>query len=148
MGLESRKRLAAEELKCSLKKVRFDPERLSEIQEAITKVDIRALIREGVISKKGVNYASRVRARKRARQKRKGRRKGWGKRKGKKHARLSKKEAWMGKIRAQRKLLNDLREKGLAKGVYQKLYLMAKGGFFRSRRHIKLYMEEQGLLKK
>ena len=36
----------------------------------------------------------------------------------------------------------------IEKKTYQKLYLKAKGGFFRNKRHIKLYLEEYGLLKK
>ena len=88
-------------------------------------------------------------SRKTALQKRKGKRKGAGSKKGKKTARLSKKDAWTGRIRIQRRFLKELRDKGIiTKNDYHSLYLKSKGGFFRSKRHIKLYIEERGLVKK
>ena len=70
--LSLQKRLAADVLKVGLARVRFDPARLNDIKQAITKEDIRLLVKNGGISsvqKKGV---SRVRARKTIVQKRKG----------------------------------------------------------------------------
>ena len=81
--------------------------------------------------------------------KRKGKRTGAGSRKGKKTARLSKKDAWMNKVRLQRKFLKELRDKELiTKSDYHSLYQKSKGGFFRSKRHIKLYIDEHRLIKK
>ena len=78
----------------------------------------------------------------------KGRQKGHGRRKGKSTARLSKKEKWMNIIRLQRTFLKLLREKQvLTPKNYKVLYMKSKGGFFRSKRHIKLYMEENKLTK-
>lgn len=148
MKLNNQHRIAANILKCSEKKIWLDPDRLSDIKEAITKVDIRSLIKEGVIRKKPAKGVSRVRARKILEQKRKGRQKGQGSKKGKRTARLSKKRGWINKIRAQRILLNDLRgKKKISKKEYRDLYIKAKGGFFRSKRHIMLYIEEHGLKK-
>jgi len=149
MKLNLQKKLAAQILKCGKKKVSLDTNRLEDIKEAITKTDIRSLISEGAIKRKKGNALSRVRARKIAVQKRKGRRKGAGKRKGKKTARLSKKNSWIGRIRTQRNFLKELKEKGaITSLVYRLLYLKSKGGFFRSKRHIKLYIEEHNLAKK
>ena len=149
MKLKLQKRLAATILKCGQKKVKLDTERLEDIKEAITKADIRSLISEGVVKKKPVQNASRVRARKIKIQKSKGRRKGPGKRKGKKTARLPKKTAWIGKMRTQRGFLKELKEKKIVTGlIYRQLYRKSKGGFFRSKRHIKLYVEEHNLTKK
>ena len=44
MMLKPQKRIAAQVLKCSPKKIVFDTEKLSEIKEAITKQDIKTLI--------------------------------------------------------------------------------------------------------
>ncbi|MBW2963293.1 50S ribosomal protein L19e [Candidatus Woesearchaeota archaeon] len=149
MELKNQRRLAASVLKCSEKKVYFSPESLDEIKEAITKADIKSLINQKIILIKRGNHLSRSRARKKLRQKRKGGRKGAGSRKGRKFARLPKKEVWMIKIRAQRELLKKLRDKEMIdKKTYQNLYLKAKGGFFRNKRHIKLYLEEYNLIKK
>ena len=149
MKLTIQKRLAAQILKCSQYKVVFDSSKLKDIKEAITKSDIKTLIANKVIWIKPLRSTSRGRARKIAAQKRKGRRKGEGKKKGKFSARISKKEAWKTTIRPQRNLLKELRDKKIiTKKDYQNLYRKAKGGFFRSRRHIKMYIEERGLVKR
>ena len=144
--LKTQKRLAAQILQCSKKRIWFDSTRLDDIQEAITKADIKSLINNKVIRKIPSKGVSRFRARKRIIQKRKGRRHGPGSKKGKRGARLSKKNAWIGKIRIQRVFLKELRGKKIVSTAnYRTLYQLAKGGFFRSKRHIKLYIEEHGL---
>lgn len=142
-----KKRLAAKILKTSPEKIRFADGALAEINKAITRSDMRGLIAVGKISKITPNEQSRVRARKNAAQKRKGRQKGRGSKKGRKHATVSKKERWMNRIRVQRHFLRDLKEKGLLSPAnYRGLYVKSKGGYFRNKRHIKLYLTEQNLL--
>lgn len=147
MKLTAQRRLASAILKCSEKRVRFDSERLEEIKEAITKADIRSLIKDKAVyavPKKGI---SRVRANKIRIQKVKGKRRGLGSRKGKKTSRTPKKKEWMNKIRKQKELLKKMRDnKVVSTKVYRDLYLKAKGGFFRSIRHIKLYVNERNLV--
>ena len=144
--LQFQRRVASELMKCSPKRVYFEQGALEDIREAITKASVRDLIATGAIQKKPKQGVSRGRARKQARQKSKGRQKGMGSRKGKRTARLPKKRAWADKVRAQRALLKELRDKGhLDPKTYRMLYAKAKGGFFRSRRHIKLYIDEQKL---
>ena len=82
-------------MKVGKNKVWFDKERLDEIKEAITKVDIAGLIKQLAIQKRPSKGTSKVRARKRKEQKRKGRQSGPGHRKGKQTARLPKKEKWI-----------------------------------------------------
>jgi len=147
MKLAVQKRLAADILKCSPKRIRLSPDRLSEMKEAITKADIRGLINDGLIIKIPEKGVSRARAKKRANQRRKGLQRGPGKRKGKATSIISRKTSWMAKIRAQRTLISLLREKGLVDADgYKNLYRKSKGGFFRNRRHIKVYMEEHKLV--
>jgi len=149
MELKLQKRLAGQILKCSVKRVKLDEERKEEIKEAITKADIKILINDKAIQKKPVKGVSRVRARKIKKQKSKGRRRGPGSRKGSRTARLSRKSAWIIKIRALRKLLTELKtEKKITPNIYQQLYMKSKGGLFRSRRHILLYIKEHNLGKK
>jgi len=149
MMLKVQRRLAAQLMKCSEKRVWFDEDRLEDIKEAITKADIRSLIGGGVIQEKPVRSISKGRTRKKKTQKRKGRSKGHGSRKGKKTARLPKKKAWMGRVRVQREFLGKLKGMGLVEkkdcgDVYRKI----KGGFFRNKRHLKIYLEERNLIKK
>lgn len=143
MNLSNKKKIAARLLKVGMSRVWFDPDRLQEIKEAITKADLRKLINDLAIQAKPSFGISKFRARKLALQKRKGRKAGLGSRKGTRNARLPKKKAWMAKVRSQREFLRELKEKGLVKpAAYRKAYLMSKGGFFRSIRHIKMYLEE------
>ncbi len=149
MQLAVQKRLAADIMGCSPKRVWFDETKLDDIKEAITKADIRSLINKGLIQEKPANNNSKGRIRKVKIQKSKGRQRGYGSRKGKSTARLSKKDAWMARVRVQRVFLKALRDKALvSKSAYSKLYMKCKGGYFRSKRHIKLYLEENDLLSK
>lgn len=149
MKLNIQKRLAARVLGCSPKRIRFDTERLDEIKESITKADIKSLINDKAIyciPKRGV---SKVRARKIQVQKRKGNKRGPGSRKGAKTARSPRKRDWINKIRAQRMLLRRLKDGDVVNNeVYRGLYRRSQAGFFRSKRHVKLYIEEQGLANK
>lgn len=140
------KRLAGQLMKTSPKKIRLEPERILDITEAITKTDIRALIADGAITKKPDNNTSRSKANKTKDQKNKGRQKGQGSRKGKKTARLPRKEEWMNKIRKQRAFLKDLKDREvIEKTTYRNMYRKSGGGFFRSVRHIKLYLNDNNL---
>ena len=148
MMLKTQKRIAASVLKCSPKKVAFNTERLSDIKEAITKQDIKTLISEGAVKKVKGNEQSRAGARARAAQRSKGRQRGQGSRKGKATARLPKKKRWIAKIRLQRKLLKMMRDdNSITKNTYRELYMKSKGGFFRSKRHLELYVSEHGFRK-
>jgi len=149
MQLKTQKRLAASVLKCSPKRVIFDAERLDEIKEAITKTDIKLLVNDKGIKKKNEKGISKGRTRKAKLQKKKGRRRGTGSRKGRYSARTPKKKTWSNTIRLQRKFLKQLRDKSmLTTKDYRLLYRRAKGGFFRSLSHVKLYINESELIQK
>jgi large subunit ribosomal protein L19e len=144
--MKLQKRLGAAILKCSPKRVWLNPEQLEEIKGAITKFDVRRLIAHGLVKKVPEKGISRIRAKKNQDQRRKGRRKGLGSRKGVATARTPKKESWMNRIRPQRELLKRLKEgEKISNQTYRTLYSKAKGGYFRSARHMKLYMEEHNL---
>ncbi len=156
MKLDVQKRLAAKVLGASKKRVKIDLPMLESLgisiddfKQSITKADIRGYINKKVIyatQKKGV---SRGRARQTHAQKVKGRQRGVGSRKGTKNARLPKKGTWMKKIRGQRNLIKELRDKEIISNKdFWELYGKAKGGFFRSRRHLKIFAEEHEMLKK
>jgi large subunit ribosomal protein L19e len=149
MKLNVQKRLAASVLRASEKRVWFDPQRLTEVKEAITKHDIANLINKGAIGIRPKVGVSRGRARKIKVQKSKGRRKGQGSRGGKFTARSPAKESWMNRIRLQREFLAELKEKKLISlATYRDIYGKAKGGFFRSRRHVKIYLTDNDLFEK
>lgn len=146
MKLNNQRSLSAKVLKIGKKRVWFDRNKTDEIQEAITRADIRTLARRHIIQSRPQLGSSRVRARKRIAQKKKGRQQGEGSRKGSPGARLRKKHAWMSLVRSQRGFVKELREKTLIDvPTYRNLYRKIKGGYFRNKRHIKLYLSEQKL---
>ncbi|MGV8168563.1 MAG: 50S ribosomal protein L19e [Candidatus Nanoarchaeia archaeon] len=144
--MNTQKRLAAHILKSSHKRIKFDNQRLADIKEAITKTDVRQLINEGAITKLQKKGVSRARANHIKKQKSKGKRQGAGSRKGKETSRLPRKASWILRIRSQRKFITELKDKKvISNETYRLLYRKAKGGFFRSTRHIKIYLEDNKL---
>lgn len=147
MDLKVQKRLVSSLKKCSPRRVKLDSERLEDIKESITRKDIASLIKDRAIIVRQKTGSSRVRARRRKVQKAKGRQKGHGSRKGSTNARSSQKAAWINRIRKQKRLLKQLRDKKMVTTrVYRKLYGLAKGGYFRSLGHIKGYIKDQELI--
>jgi large subunit ribosomal protein L19e len=134
------KRLAAKILKVGESRVWLDPSKMKDIEKAITKQDIRKLIKQGAI---------KALPEKLHRQKIRRKRRGPGSRKGSKHAIVSAKRKWIATIRPLRKMLKELRDSGqIDNPTYKRLYLLVKGGMFRSRAHLKIYLEQHDLLKK
>jgi len=149
MSLKAQKRMAAEILKCGENRVYFDPYLIDEIKMAITREDIRNLVKEGIILKKYKKGNSKYRKNLRHERKKKGRARGIGKRKGTKYARLPKKKRWMNRIRPQRRELKKLRDrKSITTATYRKLYKNAKGGMFNSVAQMNRYIKEKDLIRK
>ncbi|UCD04269.1 MAG: 50S ribosomal protein L19e [Candidatus Woesearchaeota archaeon] len=149
MNLKLQKKLASKITKVGKNKIKLDQKAGEELKEAITKEDIRSLINEGVIQVKDSKGISRGRARKTHIQKKKGRRRGHGKRKGSKNARTDLKRTWINHVRSQRKLLKGLKTEGkLKEGSYREIYNKIKGNYFRSKRHLILYLKKNNLIKK
>ena len=137
MNLKNQRKVAAKLLKVGVNRVLFNKDRLSDAAEALTREDLRSLIRNGVISIRPEKATSRGRARKIALKKSKGRRKGFGSRKAKKTTRRHGKEAWINRVRALRDELRKLKkEKKIEEGQYRKIYRQIKGNLYHSRRHM------------
>ncbi len=149
MSLRSQRRLAAEILKVGENRVWIDPERTIDVEVAITREEIRRLVHEGAIKplpKKGV---SRARARVLQQKRRRGLRRGPGRKTGSAKAKVSKKEAWMKRIRTLREKLRELKEnRVITRDVYRKLYNMAGSGVFESIADLERYIETRGLGRK
>ncbi len=146
MNLEYQRRIAARIFKVGLQRVWIDPEKASEVSEALTAEDIRNLVKSGAIKILPKKGNSRGRFRKILKQRLKGRRKGHGSRSGKAGARQDTKQSWVKRIRAQRRYLREVKSR-LREGAYRDLYRKASGGFFRSVSHIKLYIEKNNLMR-
>ena len=147
MKLKTQRRIAASLFDVGKMRIWIDSTKLNEVKEAITKKDIRGLVKQGIIQILPSRGISSFRINKKRSQKRKGGQKNIGSRKGAFGARVNRKTLWIIKIRNQKSLLKDLRDKSLiSRKDYRILYRKAKGGFFRSVRHIKLFLEEHELL--
>jgi len=139
MQQEKVKRLSATVLKCGLNSVWLDPKENEKTKSVMTKEDVRALVKEGIIKKKQKNSQSRARARILKLKKKKGRKQGKGKRKGTKKTRMEKKKKWIQAVRSQRRTLKELRKKSpeaVKKVGYRKLYKRVKGGHFKGKKYL------------
>ncbi|MAL52349.1 MAG: 50S ribosomal protein L19e [Euryarchaeota archaeon] len=146
MQLTNQKRLAAKILGCGVHRVWINSDYIDMVASAVQTEDIREFIDQGIIKAKPVKGTSRARARVRLEQKRKGRRKGQGKRQGTANARNPRKNRWMRTIRAQRRVLKELRTDGtLDAAGYRHYYLKAKGGSYRSIAHMRTQMGVEGV---
>ena len=140
--LTAQRRLAADVMDIGKDRVWFDPGAQEEIAEAITREDVRGLVRDGTIRAKAADGNSRGRARERAEKRAYGHRKGPGTRKGTAGARQDAKTQWKDGIRAQRRRLRELRDEGeISRSVYRELYDKAGGGEFRSVRYLENYID-------
>lgn len=149
MNLNHQKRMAAEILKCGKNRVYFDPYLIEDIKMAITREDIRNLVKEGIIQKRYKTGISNQRKKVRHERKKKGLARGIGKRKGVKSSRTPKKATWIRKIRPIRRELKKLRDrKAITVSTYRKLYKNAKGGMFTSVAHLNRYIKDKELMKR
>jgi len=143
MNITAQKRLAAEILKCGVNRVYVHPDAIDDVLMAITREDIRNLIKGKAISKRYPAGISRARANENLRKKQKGRSRGLGSRKGPKSARSNPKREWINRIRPQRRELKKLRAtEKIEVSTYRTLYQKAKGGSFNSVATMHRYMDE------
>jgi len=135
MTLATVRRLAADILNIGRRRVKFSPDGLKEAEGALTRSDVKGLIDKGVVKKTKVKGRDST-----ARKKRRG--------KGRKKGSLGdRKKLWMQKVRSQRKLLVTLVESGaLAKEQKRSIYGKIKGGIFKSKRAMLLYLKDNGLI--
>jgi large subunit ribosomal protein L19e len=148
-GLKSQRRLAANILKVGQNRVWIDPERVDDVETAITREEIRKLIHEGIIKPLPEEGISRARTRAAHLKKKVGRRRGPGSKSGALYSKISKKDAWMAKIRALRKRLRELKmDKIITEENYRKLYKMASSGRFESIADLERQLKAQGLWRK
>jgi large subunit ribosomal protein L19e len=132
--LSTQRRLAANAMNVGINKVWFDPYRLNEIKEAITKEDVKALIKEKVINKKPTIGTKRRAGRSREIRKKRGRNRGKGKKKNLLH---NKKDEYMARIRKIRSYTAMLKRTGKIKPKREgELNRLAKAGLIRNIKNV------------
>ena len=136
-------------MKVGQNRVWIDPAKIDDAEAAITRQEIRRLIHQGSIKPLPEKGISRGRARILHAKKKKGLRSGFGSRSGASRSKISKKEAWMSKIRALRKKLRLLRERKIVSvETYRDVYKMASSGRFESVADLERYLKSHELWRK
>ena len=135
VNIKFQKKIAAQILKVGITKIWCDPNHLKEIREAITKADVRKLIKKGFIKTKSDFLAWKWKEKS-----------GRKVRKGGKYSIISRKRRWILRIRPIRRFLKELKQEGkIDNQTFKELYKLAKGGMFRSTSHLKKYLEQRGI---
>ncbi len=144
MSIKFTKRAGGAILKRGTTSVRISPTALAGAQKALTKDDVRELVRSGGVyalkEKKNLSLHGKLLGKKRA----KGRRRGRGRRKGTIKARGS--VDYKQKIRGQRRVIKQLKGDGTIDNVYFKhIYALVKGGTFSSKVTLLNHIRSEGI---
>jgi large subunit ribosomal protein L19e len=137
VNLKKKRELVARILGIGANRVRFEPDKLDDIADSITREDLRSLVKRGTIWTTKVKGTSRGRAKtKQAIRKKSGL--GPGSKKGKKTARTGKKSAYVTKIRSMRYHLKVMKDRNeINRQTYWLVYKKVDGGQVRSVSHLR-----------
>jgi large subunit ribosomal protein L19e len=148
-NLTNQRRLASQIMKVGKNRVWIDPQRTEDVESAITREEVRKLVHEKVIAAAPIQGVSRGRAKVVQAQKRRGRRKGPGSKSGTPRAVITKKEAWMTKIRSLRRRLRALKaNRTITEANYRELYMIAGSGRFASIAEMERYAKAHDMWRK
>lgn len=137
VNLKKKRELVARILNVGANRIRFEPDKLDDIADSITRDDIRALIKNRVIWTAKERGTSRGRAKTKLMTKKK-HGTGQGSKKGKKTARVGKKQSYVKKIRSMRYHLKVLKDRNdINRQVFWSLYKKVNGGQIRSVSHLR-----------
>lgn len=142
VNLRAKKRLVSRVTGVGVHRVRLDPDRLDDIADAITRANVRSLITAGTITIKSFRGTSRGRAQdKREQRNRRGTKP--GSKQGRKGARTNRKEAYVAKVRALRRLLRIAKERqDITNPEFWSLYKKVGGNTVRNKAHLRQLMAE------
>jgi len=137
VNIRKKRELAARILGVGVNRIRFEPDKLDEVGDSITRENIRALINNGTIWTVKPKGTSRARAKAKLIIRRK-HGTGLGSKKGKKTARTGKKELYVIKVRSMRYHLKVLKDRNdINRETYWSLYKKVNGGQVRSLAHLR-----------
>ncbi len=135
MALYTVRRLAADIMNVGENKIRIKPDDIQRAEDALTRTDVKALIKDGVI------YKARFIG-KRKQEKKKRRREA-----GRRGVVTATKDDWMVRVRSQRKYLRELFADGsVKKSDRRNIYMKIKSGIFKNKRTMLLYLKENSLV--
>ena len=144
MTVKFTKRIAAELLGRGESSVRINQGAMEKASKAMTREDVKALIKEGGIYAIKEKHNLSISSKKLRERRKKGRSRGQGRRKGSAKARSGKK--WEKKVRSQREFLKHLRIKGKIDGKnFRKYYMLIKGNSFQDKASMIRHLEDNGI---
>jgi large subunit ribosomal protein L19e len=142
VNLKAKKRLASRVAGVGVHRIKFDSDHLDDVADAITRENIRSLITANTIRIASFTGTSRGRAQDKKDQKNKRGTK-QGSKQGRKGARVGKKEVYVAKVRALRRLLKIAKDrKDITNPEFWALYKKVGGNTVRNKAHLRLLMEE------
>ncbi|MGI0047569.1 MAG: 50S ribosomal protein L19e [Nitrosotalea sp.] len=142
VNLKTKRQLVSRILGVGVDRVKFDPDYLDDVTDAITRDNIRSLITANVIEIKPIKGTSKGRAHFKKAQRSKRSRK-QGSKKGSKGARIGKKEVYVKRVRAMRHQLKVSKSrKEVTNESYWKLYKQVNGNQVRNLAHLRSLIEE------
>ena len=142
VNIAKKRELVARILGVGVNRVRFEPDKLEDVADSITRDNIRSLVNSGAIWTAREKGTSRGRAKaKRAVWKAHG--KGAGTKKGAKTARVGKKAVYVVRVRSMRYRLKVLKDrKEITNETYWHLYKKVNGAQVRSLAHLRDLVKE------
>lgn len=142
VNLKAKKRLVSRITGVGMHRVKFDADHLDDIADAITRANIRSLITANTIKIKSITGTSKGRAHQKKAQRNK-RGTTQGSKQGRKGARVGKKQVYVAKIRALRRLLKIAKDREeLTNPEFWALYKKVGGNTVRNKAHLRTLMEE------
>ena len=142
VNLKAKKRLASRVIGVGVHRIRLSEDHLDDVADAITRSDIRSLITANTITVRSFTGTSKGRAHAKKAQRRK-RGTTQGSKRGRKGARVGKKEVYVAKVRALRRLLKiaKIRE-DITNPEFWMLYKKIGGNTVRNKAHLRALIEE------
>jgi len=141
INLKAKKRLVSRVTGYGVHRIVFDTESLEEIEDAITRQDVRGLLTANKITIKPIQGTSRGRAHHKHLQKKK-RGATVGSKQGKKGARVGKKAAYVRKVRSLRYLLNVAKDRNdITNTEFWQIYKKVGGNTVRNKAHLRQILE-------
>lgn len=142
VNLKTKRKLVSRVLGVGLDRIKFDPNYIDDVADAITRGNIRSLVTANVIEIKPIKGTSKGRAHFKKAQRRK-RSSKQGSKKGRKGARIGKKQVYVKRIRAMRHQLKVSKgRKEITNESYWKLYKQVSGNQVRNLAHLRSLIEE------
>ncbi|EET89869.1 MAG: 50S ribosomal protein L19e [Candidatus Micrarchaeales archaeon] len=132
MGVKLVRRVAADLLGRGESSIRLKGASIEDINKAITRDDVRELIKSGKVYALNEKHNLSAYGKETRKKRLEGRKRGPGRKKGTKKTRAG--VEYKKKIRAQRRIIKDLKEKGVIdNSMFKQFYRLVKGGTFQTK---------------